>query len=321
MVDILSLQPNVISRDLRGKYILLAGQPKVGKTEFICSSEDALVCAFEIGTNAQSGAYVIPIDKWSTFKQVVRQLETPEAHAKYKTLGLDTIGIAFDLCEKFICQQNGVQKLSDIPYGAGYAMRDKEFEETLRKITMMSYGLIMTCHLKETYDEDGKLLSLRPDLNNRCYKIVNGLCDVICSITQTWDENGESHRWIRTRPSPTVFAGSRYKYLDPVIPFGFNEFEQALARAIDEAEKHGAKVVDSIEAPKEVQLSFSELRNEASELWTKLMSSADDQEYMYNTLMKKIEIIFGKKIKLSEVTEDQVDLMELVVIEMRSMVA
>ena len=51
------------------------------------------------------------------------------------------------------------------------------------------------------------------------------------------------------------------------------------------------------------------------------MSSADDQEYMYNTLMKKIEIIFGKKIKLSEVTEDQVDLMELVVIEMRSMVA
>lgn len=28
MVDILSLQPNVISRDLRGKYILLAGQPK-----------------------------------------------------------------------------------------------------------------------------------------------------------------------------------------------------------------------------------------------------------------------------------------------------
>ena len=30
---------------------------------------------------------------------------------------------------------------------------------------------------------------------------------------------------------------------------------------------------------------------------------------------------FGKKIKLSEVTEDQVDLMELVVIEMRSMVA
>lgn len=27
-IDILSLEPNVISRDLRGKYILLAGAPK-----------------------------------------------------------------------------------------------------------------------------------------------------------------------------------------------------------------------------------------------------------------------------------------------------
>lgn len=26
-IDILSLQPNVISRDLRGKYLLLAGAP------------------------------------------------------------------------------------------------------------------------------------------------------------------------------------------------------------------------------------------------------------------------------------------------------
>lgn len=28
-VDLLSLQKNVISRDLRGKYILLAGAPKI----------------------------------------------------------------------------------------------------------------------------------------------------------------------------------------------------------------------------------------------------------------------------------------------------
>lgn len=28
MIDLLSIQPNVISRDLRSKYVLLAGQPK-----------------------------------------------------------------------------------------------------------------------------------------------------------------------------------------------------------------------------------------------------------------------------------------------------
>lgn len=33
MVDILSIQPQVISRDLRSKYILLAGAPKIGLTK------------------------------------------------------------------------------------------------------------------------------------------------------------------------------------------------------------------------------------------------------------------------------------------------
>lgn len=44
-IDILSLQPNVISRDLRGKYVLLSGAPKVGKTTFCCQAEDSLICA------------------------------------------------------------------------------------------------------------------------------------------------------------------------------------------------------------------------------------------------------------------------------------
>ena len=37
-------------------------------------------------------------------------------------------------------------------------------------------------------------------------------------------------------------------------------------------------------------------------------------------ILKKVEMIFGRKLKLSEITEDQVDLMQLVVLEMRDMV-
>jgi hypothetical protein len=40
---------------------------------------------------------------------------------------------------------------------------------------------------------------------------------------------------------------------------------------------------------------------------------------MARDLSKKIEIIFGRPIKLSEVTEDQVDLMNLMIVEMESM--
>lgn len=319
-IDILSLKPSVISKDLREKYILLAGQPKIGKTEFCSMAPDALIIAFEMGTNARPGAMVQPVEKWSDFKLILRQLEKPEAKEKFATICIDTVGIAYDICEKYICAQNGVQKIGDIPYGGGYAALSKEFEASLRKITMMGYGLIMTCHLKEGVDDDGKVIGYKPDLNNRCLKIVNGLVDIIGVITQTWNEKGESERWIQTRATPTITAGSRFRYLEPKIKFGYKEFVDALAKAIEAEEANGAIVVDKIERVAEEKLDFATVRAEAQELWTKLVGTGDNaNEEVANTILKKIEMIMGHRMKLSEFTEDQVDLMDTVVQEMREM--
>lgn len=318
LVDILSIEPQVISRDLRSKYLLLAGAPKIGKTEFCTMAPDALVLAFEIGTNARPGAMIQKIDTWSTFKLVLRQLEKPEAKQKFSTICIDTVAIAYDLCEQFICAQNGVQKIGDIPYGGGYSALSKEFDSALRKITMLGYGLIMTCHLKENADEDGKIVGYKPDLNNRCLKIVNGLVDIIGVITQTWTENGESQRWIQTRSTPTITAGSRYKYLAPRIPFGYHEFLEALGAAIDKEQENGAVVSDTAPIEMVEKLSYKQIREEASQLWTQLVEQDPENA---TTILKKVEMIFGRAIKLSEITEDQTDLFMLVLLDMRDMLA
>ena len=278
---------------------------------------DALVLAFEIGTNARPGAMIQKIDTWSTFKLVLRQLEKPEAKAKFSTICIDTVAIAYDLCEQFICAQNGVQKIGDIPYGGGYAALSKEFDNALRKITMMGYGLIMPCHLKESSDDNGEITGYKPDLNNRCLKIVNGLVDIIGVITQTWDEHGESHRWIQTRSTPTIVAGSRYKYLAPRIPFGYNEFLEALGQAIDREQENGAVVTDTAPIDAFEKLDYKAIRAEASELWSVLVEKDPDNAPI---ILKKVEMIFGRPMKLSEITEDQVDLFYLVVLDMRDMV-
>ena len=315
-IDIMSIQPQVISRDLRSKYLLLAGSPKIGKTEFLCQCPDALILAFEIGTNARPGAMVQKIDSWSTFKLVLRQLDNPEAKKKFSTIGIDTITIAYDLCESFICSQAGVQKISEIPYGGGYSALSKEFESALRKITMMGYGLAMTCHLKEQTDDDGKIIGYKPDLNPRCLKIVNGLVDIIGVITQTWDEKGESHRWVITRSTPTITAGSRYKYLAPKIPFGYKELTSALATAIEQSGKiDGATIVDNHTFSEDDTRPFAETVEEGRALWSSLIEKDPANA---EKIMKAVVRIFGHEMRLSEITEEQQDLFELLLLEMKT---
>ena len=119
MIDLLNLQPTVISRDLRSKYILLYSQPKAGKTSFAAQLPNNLIFSFEIGTNALSGIYSLPITKWSDLKIAIKQLEKSEVKEKFHTVTFDTVGIAYGLCEKYICAQNGVQSIGDIPWGRG----------------------------------------------------------------------------------------------------------------------------------------------------------------------------------------------------------
>lgn len=321
-IDLLGLQPNVISRDLRSKYILLSGAPKIGKTEFCSLAPDALILAFERGTNARPGAMVQPISTWAEFKTALRQLENPKVKEKFSTVCIDTVGVAYDACEQFVCQQNGVTKIGDVPYGAGYSALSKEFESSLRKITNLEYGLIMTCHLKESYDEEGLLLSRKPDLNNRCLKIVNGLVDVIAVITQNWNDKGESERWIQTRATPNITAGSRFKYLAPRIPFSYKEFVSAIAAAVDAEEADGAVVVDTIQVSKTEVLDYVQLMNEARTFWMKKLEEAPDEDTRNDIgrrMSKKVEMVFGQKIKLSEVTEDQVELLKLALDDLKSM--
>jgi hypothetical protein len=73
-----------------------------------CQFPKNLLCAFEKGYNAIAGVKPIDITKWSDFKLVLRQLEKPEARELYDTVTLDTVGVAWEMCEQFVCAQNGV---------------------------------------------------------------------------------------------------------------------------------------------------------------------------------------------------------------------
>lgn len=323
-IDILNIEPSVISRDLKGKYVLVYSQPKVGKTSFAASFPRNLLLAFEKGYNAIGGVRAADINKWSDAKLVLRQLEKPEAKAMYDTVTIDTVSIAWSLCEEFVCAQAGVQKINEIPWGQGYTQLTQEFEAFLRKITMLGYGLVLITHVdvrRETVGNN-EIEYYSPSLNKRCYPICNRIVDIIGYIDVSWDENGNGERWFYTRKTPTIMAGSRFKYLAPKIKFGYNELVDAIADAIEMSEKFdGAVVVDTIEAKAEEALDYNALRAEAAALWTKLVTNDEAGEEMARRILKRVEMIFGRPVKLSEITEDQVDLFNLVILDMRDLAA
>lgn len=320
MIDILNLQPTTISRDLKGKYICLFGKPKVGKTTFAAQAPNNLLLAFEKGYNAISGIKAQDINRWADFKMVLKQLERPEAQEMYDTVTIDTVGIMWEMCEQYICAQNQVKSIGDIPWGKGYSLCKREFESCLRKITMLGYGLIIIAHVDkriEKKDDESEIEIVSPAIPKRAYEIVNQLVDIIGYIDVVYDDDGSSKRILCTRSTPTVMAGSRFPYLPPKIPFGYKELTNAVADAIEKSEKlDGAVIVDSIERTEDDERSFEEVQDEGRVLWTKLIEAnpANAQR-----VMKIVENIFGRQMKLSEIQEDQKDLFELVIAEMKTL--
>lgn len=322
-IDLLALEPTVITRDLSNKYILLAAPYKFGKTTFMTNIPGALILSFEPGLNARAGVYAQNITTWSDLKQVCRQLSKPEVKAKFKCVCFDTVEIAATMCQEFICARAGVQAMGDVPYGKLYKEYELEFSKTIRSIAMQGYGCVFACHTEIKNIETAPEVvveQIRPKLDKRAFDIVNGLVDIIGIGVMKFNEKGEKRRVLYTSETPTIKAGNRFTYFPPVIEFSYQAVLDNLSAAIEaEAENNNATIVDRIERVQE-KLDYTQLKNEALTLWQKLVGQGENvNEEMAARILKRVEMIFGRPIRLSEITEDQVDLYNLVLIDMREL--
>ena len=323
-IDILDLQPHQINRSIRGKYLLVYGAPKVGKSTF-CAKDipKTLLCSFEKGYNAMAGVIKVDMENWSNLKTVVYQLETSEAKEKYENICIDTATIASQACFNYICRQYGVETLAAISHGRGWNLYYNEMNSLFQKIIRLGYGITFITHEKEALvgEEGSDKLAIRrvsPDLDKKAMEAINALVDFTLYIKTEW-ENGQSKRYFYTRETPTIMAGSRFKYIAPKIPFGYDNLQNALMEAIrlEEAENPGSVVERPIEEVMgQEKRSFSETMEEAGRLWNQLPSTEEWKKRKQNAVKE----YFGEFVKLSSATENQQELVEGVISELRSMV-
>ena len=332
-VQIDQIQPTRLCKDLRGRFIEIFGREKAGKTSTAVMWPKPLLCAFEIGYHALVGVYAADIDNWSTFKDICRQLKKPEMKELYQTVIIDTVGIAYSMCEDYVKQQHGVQEISEIAWGRGFKALREEFEKTFRDLSKLGYGIVFIAHSKtkltDVMDKDGnRMEQICPNLAPACAEAVNGLVDVIAYLGVEYDENRNATRWLYLRETPTIFAGSRYRAIVPKIPLSYEGLVKAVADAMEEEAKiTGTTFIteeelnnSTIEQPTK---TFTEVMNEAREIWSKYLNSAtteEEKDLHLNTMQAIISKIFGSNsFKLSQAIPQQQSLVELFCAEMEDL--
>ena len=322
-IDLLGIQPHKVSRDLSGYITFVYGPPKCGKTTFGVKMPGALLLAFERGYNALPGVIAQDITTWGEMKQVVRELKKPEVKAMYKSLIIDTADIAADCCQKYICNQLGIENIGDGGWSTnGWAKYKKEFEDTFRTLTQLGYAVVFISHAKEKtikpqngqeYQEIGS------SMQSSALAIIENMSDIIGYAHSKVDTNGNSNVVLTLRsPDGSVRCGGRFKYIANEIDFTYDALTKALNEAIDkEAAETNNQFVTSERAAAPIlkEYDYDALMDEFQTLVGQLMqvNSASNGA----KITQIIERYLGKGKKISETTRDQAEFIHLIVTEIK----
>jgi len=336
-INLLEIEPHKVSRDLKGYSVFFYGEPKSGKTTTAAHFPKALLLAFEKGYNAIPGIMAQPINKWSEFKSVLRELKKEEVKQKFETIIIDTADIAYDYCTKYICDNTkrpdgsfGVDSVSDIPYGKGYGMVGQEFDECLRSIVQMDYGLVIISHAtdKTFRNESGEEYNqIVPTLDKRGTNIVSRMADII-GYSRIVDTEAGEKTMLFMRGTNRYMAGSRFKYTPDYIEFSYENLTNAIADAIDaQAKEDGQQFFtnekSNLYLKKDNELDFDKLMLEFQDVINRIIKKANSEEVFQNEYTPKITQItdkyLGRGNKVSQCSREQVEALSLIVEELKEL--
>ena len=248
----LSFSPKKVKKDLSRCKILAYGPPKIGKSTLASQFPGPLFLATEEGLDWIE-CHKISILDWDTsplvvddegnisgsFLNVLRWLdefrfkEIPGTHDPLRTLVLDNIDIAYQMCFDHTCAMAGISDPTDLEWGKGWKLIATEWQRVLTRMTKLPYGLVFTSHSKqvERKSKSSKIDIVMPSITNAGAQKVMALVDIImyCYTTEEaeLDASGnvtgviKERRVIRCQPQNNIIAGDRTKCLPYEIPMSY----------------------------------------------------------------------------------------------------
>jgi hypothetical protein len=325
-LDIFNPVVSAVSYDMAGKTILVYGSNRTGKTKQLTRLPKPYYLAFEKGLNGIAGVPFAPIQKWSDFIKINKQLTNPKtleaAKAMYQTIVPDTVQAMALMCEDYICQKYEVERIKDGNKGFGlYKEYATEFARQINLLTSVGYTVAFISHesTRNFHDENGEEYEkIYPAGDKRSIDPICDLVDIIAyASVNGLDESGnEIKSSLFTKNTRKYHAGSRFDYLPGYIKeFTAENLQIAISEAVKKQEEiEGVKTVDFKTQNSQYvnkTLTFDELQAKIKEIAMKLNDLDRMDEYK-----EVVENILGTGKKVSEATKKQQQQLELILNEL-----
>lgn len=257
-IDLLNLEETGMNGSLAGQKALLYGGNSLGKTFQASKMPKPLLLMTEAGANGVK-CKKLPVNKWATFKDVVKQLTDEKTldqmKEQYFTIIIDTLENLVGLSEQAVCSEFGVRDLSEITGKQnGYSIYRKDFKSQVNKLCSCGYFVLFIDHEEIVELEDPitgeKYNFIQPKGSGNIKsstRFVRDMCDFTFFVHGgEVDENGDSiPSSLLCKQTKHAFARSRYAIQTFVKPFTAKNMEEAIVKAIEKsASDEGANLSD-----------------------------------------------------------------------------
>lgn len=319
MVDLKNLKKHVVNSSPRDKIFLYHGAPGTRKTTVATGEpETTILAAYEIGYKFIPNVYAVNLSNWHGFKDLVRQLADEEIKQRFKTVAIDTVGLAYKACIAYICALHGVAEIGKIPFGQGYTFAKNEFERVLGTISQLGYGLVMIAHSDELNDEKNGI-SIKVDIDKRPSSVIKGMADFILYARKELKEGSEDEMTVYAyseSKNPNIEVKSRARFFPKKIEFTYENIMAGLAEAIrkqDEFYKTKSIEKANFEVYQETEVNLPALQNDVKALANRLvqLGRADDVTKILTEHLKGVRVGETNKTHIPSLYAVRDELMDL----------
>lgn len=257
-INLLELEETGMTGSLAGQKALIFGGNSLGKTFQSAKMPKPLLLMTEAGGNGVK-CKKLPVNKWATFKDVVKQLTDEKTldqmKKEYFTIIIDTLENLVGLAEQSVCTEFGVRDLSEISGKQnGYSIYRKDFKTQVNKLCSCGYFVLFIDHEETVELEDpisgNKYNFVQPKGSGNIKsstRFVRDMCDfTFYAFGGEVDENGDAiPSTLLCKQTKHAFARSRYAIQTFVKPFTAKNLEDAIIKAIEKsANDEGANLSD-----------------------------------------------------------------------------